>query len=580
MGSLKGVGPAAAEALNRMGIRKNLDLLFHLPVGVFDWGSDKLVKELQDGESATVNVKVVSHTEAEGRRPLTIHCVDEEGSPLDLIFFLNRPNYGSFYTQKKFYPGSVHRLQGKVTKAKYGDRNMCMSHPEAVKEGGGQGRKEGTVEPLYRLTSGLNANKLRDFIHQALRALPPSTSPTTKSARIAPSSSFPDWLDDSFREARGWPTFPEALRQVHNPTGVDGIHPSSKARERLAFDELLATQLPTALGRAQDKKNALAAAAAPATAAAVATAARAVSGDGHLTGPCIQQLPFQMTEGQKRTVSEIWGDMASHQGRMVRLLQGDVGSGKTMCALLAMLRAVEGGWQAALLSPTEILTFQHLKTLEELTKGLKVRVGGKEGGGEGREEEWRPLRIEILTSSAKKGKARKVLLEELRSGKIDILVGTHSLLSHEVVFDRLGVTVIDEEHRFGVKQREKLSTDTNVLYMSATPIPRTLLLTNYGDMEVSRLEEAPARDVKVTTTIFPLTSVGQIAERLKKKILENSGEKVFWVLPCIEDKEEEEGGAEGGEGLLVSFTDTRRWWSCWGRRGWGWCMGRWMRKVN
>ncbi|GAB5033391.1 atp-dependent dna helicase [Nannochloropsis oceanica] len=524
-----------------MGIRKNLDLLFHLPVGVFDWGSNKLVRELQDGESASVNVKVVGHTEAEGRRPLTIHCVDEEGSPLDLIFFLNRRNYGSFYTQKKFYPGSVHRLQGKVSRAKYGDKKMCMSHPEAVKEGGGQGRKEGTVEPLYRLTSGLNASKLRDFIQEALRAISPSDPPITKLARAASSSSFPDWLDDSFREAKGWPTFPEALRQVHNPTGVDGIDACNKARERLAFDELLATQLPTALKRAQDKKDALAAAAAPATAAAVATAARAVGGDGHLTNPCIQQLPFQMTEGQKRSVSEIWGDMASHQGRMVRLLQGDVGSGKTVCALLAMLRAVEGGWQAALLSPTEILAFQHLKTLGELTKGLKVRVGGKEGG----EEEWRPLRIEVLTSSAKKGKARKVLLEELASGKIDILVGTHSLLSHEVVFDKLGVTVIDEEHRFGVKQREKLSTDTNVIYMSATPIPRTLLLTNYGDMEVSRLEEAPARNVKVTTTIFPLTSVGQIAERLKKKVLDDSTEKVFWVLPCIEDKEEEGGGADG-----------------------------------
>jgi len=542
---LKGVGPAAAEALKRMGIQTKLDLLFHLPVGVFDWGADKLVRELQDGDTASVSVKIVSHTEAEGRRPLTIHCVDEEGTPLDLIFFLNRRNYGYFYT-KKFYPGSVHRLQGKVTQAKYGEKNLCMSHPEAVKEGGGEGGKEGTVvEPLYRLTSGLNANKLRDFIQEALRALPPSLPPpsSTKSTRFNPlSSSFPDWLEDSFREAKGWPTFPEALYQVHNPTRVDDIHASSKARERLAFDELLASQLPTALRRAQDKKGALAAAVDPATAAAVATAARAVSGDGHLTGPCIQQLPFQMTEGQKRTVSEIWGDMASNQGRMIRLLQGDVGSGKTVCALLAMLRAVEGGWQAALLSPTEILAFQHLKTLEELTKGLKVRVGGREGGKE------RPLRIEVLTSSAKKGKARKVLLEELGRGEIDILVGTHSLLSPEVVFDKLGLAVIDEEHRFGVKQREKLSNDTNVLYMSATPIPRTLLLTNYGDMEVSRLEEAPARDVKVTTTIFALTSVGQIAERLKKKILENSGEKVFWVLPCIEDKEEGGGGGRGWGG--------------------------------
>lgn len=598
--TIKGVGPAAAESLGRMGIHTVLDLLFHLPVGVFDWGQVKLVRDLQEGDTATVAVRVVGHTEPEGRRPLTIHCLDSEGSPLDLLFFLYKRDLRHFYL-RRFQEGSVHRLQGKVARAKYGDKSLCMSHPEAVKMDG-QRRDNVTVEPIYRLTQGLNANKLRDFLREALRTFQPAPAPASlvpPATAGHPQPLFSDWLKDSFREDKCWPTFHEALLRVHNPSCVEDVHSSSKARQRLAFDELLATQLPTALRRAVERKNAVTAASSALVSSLSSISSSlvcAVGGDGHLTGPLIQQLPFQMTAGQKRTVNEIWADMASKHGRMVRLLQGDVGTGKTLCALLGMLRAIEGGWQAAMLAPTEILAFQHKDTLQELSRGLKVQIrereaveetrgtsahtdGGSQsgsrpgddaqrlGGSEEGEGAWRPLRIEVLTSNSKRGKARKVLLEELRRGEIDILIGTHSLLSDEVVFRDLGLTVIDEEHRFGVRQREKLSNDTNVLYMSATPIPRTLLLTNYGDMEVSRLDEAPARDVQVTTSIFPLTSLVQIAERLRKKILENSGEKVFWVLPCIEEKrssdkdrteEGEEKRGEAGEECVKITSVTQR----------------------
>lgn len=538
--TIKGVGPSAAVALGRMGIHTVLDLLLHLPVGVFDWGQVKLVRELQEGDTVAVAVRVKGFTEGGGRRPLTIHCVDSEDSPLDLVFFLGKRDFRHFYL-KKFYEGSVHRLQGKVARAKYGSQTtFYMSHPEAVKVDE-QSKENVAIEPIYRLTNGLNANKLREFLKDALRNVP---------------ADFPDWLDEGFRESKGWPSFAAALHTVHHPASVEDLQATAKARERLAFDELLATQLPTAIRRAREREGALAGGEG---AGGSAPLVRAVGGDGHLTGPCMQQLPFQMTDGQKRTVSEIWADMASNQRRMVRLLQGDVGSGKTVCALLAMLRAVESGCQAAMLSPTEILAFQHKQTLEDLCQGLRVRPraaasGDVEGAGASTVSgEGRPVRIEVLTSSKGRGKARKQLLEELKQGEIDILVGTHALLSDDVVFGDLGLTVIDEEHRFGVKQREKLSNETNVLYMSATPIPRTLLLTNYGDMEVSRLEEAPVRDVRVTTTIFALTSVGQIAERLRNKVLENNGEKVFWVLPCIEDKrtvlaDGEEGGVVAGGG--------------------------------
>lgn len=261
------------------------------------------------------------------------------------------------------------------------------------------------------------------------------------------------------------------------------MEPTSPARARLAFDELLATQLPAALRRAKERRDAPE----PSEPAAV---------DDYLTRECEGRLPFAMTEAQRRAVQEVCGDVAASYWRgrrMVRLLQGDVGSGKTVCALLAMLRAVElGGGQAALLAPTEILAFQHQQTLQGMCEGLMVRVGGPEvpgaavaAGEEGWEGgETRPLRIEVLTSSKGRGKARRQLLEALGKGEIDIMVGTHALLGDDVLFNKLGLVVIDEEHRFGVKQRERLSNDTNVLYMSATPIPRTLLLASYGDMEV------------------------------------------------------------------------------------------------
>lgn len=251
------------------------------------------------------------------------------------------------------------------------------------------------------------------------------------------------------------------------------LEPTSPARARLAFDELLATQLPTALRRAKERAGA---------AGADGVVEEEVV-DGYLTSACESQLPFTMTAGQRQAVQEIWGDLATRRrgGRMVRLLQGDVGSGKTVCAVLAMLRAVELGGQAALLAPTEILAFQHQQTVEWMCAGLQVRVPN------GAEVTTRPLRVEVLTSSKGRGKARRLLLESLKAGEIDVLVGTHALLGDDVVFNRLGLVVIDEEHRFGVRQRERLSNETSVLYMSATPIPRTLLLSSYGDVEVRSL---------------------------------------------------------------------------------------------
>ncbi len=384
---------------------------------------------------------------------------------------------------------------------------------------------------------------------------------------LAATPEWADWLDhEGFLQEKGWPRFHEALLAAHSPgawfVGVGwmggcipsplddafppthpptthhhtqntrpptsqshpptpkrhppyqtpptatlaDLEPTSPARARLAFDELLATQLPAALRRARERRDS------PSPEAA-GQAAKAV--DDYLTRACAAQLPFAMTGAQGRAVGEIWGDMAASHvrgRRMVRLLQGDVGSGKTVCALLAMLRAVElggkeGGGQAALLAPTEILAFQHQQTLEGMCRGLMVRrpkptptpavpvvvegegepsaagVTAEEGEGE-MEMETRPLRIEVLTSSKGRGKARRLLLEALKAGEVDVLIGTHALLGDDVVFNDLGLVVIDEEHRFGVRQRERLSNETNVLYMSATPIPRTLLLASYRDMEV------------------------------------------------------------------------------------------------
>ncbi|MCP4997408.1 MAG: ATP-dependent DNA helicase RecG, partial [Hyphomicrobiales bacterium] len=342
------------------------------------------------------------------------------------------------------------------------------------------------VEPVYPLTSGVSLKMMLKAVRAALAVLP----------------QLPEWQDAQILEKRGWQPVSESLKQIHHPRDVVDIDPMSPNWQRLAYDELLAGQLALALVRSQMKKS----------------AGKARLANGQKAKAILDAISFDLTDSQKRSVDEILADMAEPE-RMLRLLQGDVGAGKTIVALLAMAASVESGSQAALMAPTEILARQHLATLTPLCQEADIEIA-------------------ILTGR-EKGKERTAIYERPASGEIDILIGTHALFQSGVEFRDLGLGIIDEQHRFGVHQRLALSSkggDTDILVMTATPIPRTLVLTFFGDMDVSKLTEKPAGRQKIQTNAISLERLGQVVERIKAAIF--AGQKVYWICPLVEESEE------------------------------------------
>jgi ATP-dependent DNA helicase RecG len=340
------------------------------------------------------------------------------------------------------------------------------------------------IDPVWRLTGGLWPRQVGRAMAQALERIP----------------AVPEWHDPALLRRERWPGFAEALREVHAPAAMPvGELVETPSRRRLAYDELLADQVATALVRGRVRMR----------------PGRALTGDGALRREALARFGHQPTRSQERAVAEIDADLASPR-RMLRLLQGDVGSGKTLVALMAMLRAVEAGAQAALMAPTEILVRQHWRTLGALA----------------------PVEVAALTGSVK-GKARKAVLAGLADGSIKLVVGTHSLFQKSVAFHDLGLAVIDEQHRFGVDQRLLLGgkgETTDVLVMTATPIPRTLLLTQWGEMEVSRLTGKPAGRQPIRTTLHALDTLDDVVEGVARKLAE--GAQIYWVCPLVEESEE------------------------------------------
>jgi ATP-dependent DNA helicase RecG len=342
------------------------------------------------------------------------------------------------------------------------------------------------VEPIYPTTEHLPARSLAKFVRQAVDRLPP----------------LAEWQDPAYRERQGWPDFATALRTAHAPRSEADLSLTAPSRMRLAYDEVLANQL--ALGLIRQNLR--------------ARPGRALSGDGRLRRAVIDALPFTLTPAQVEAGREIATDMAS-PSRMLRLLQGDVGSGKTVVALIALLNAVEAGAQGAFMAPTELLARQHAASLAILGKPAGVRLA--------------------LLTGRERGTARQNLLEALRGGEIDILLGTHALFSEDVEFRDLGLAVVDEQHRFGVHQRMQLQgkggKPADVLVMTATPIPRTLQLTAYGDMDVSRLTGKPPGRRPVETRALPVTRIDDVIEALRRAL--KKGARAYWVCPLVEESE-------------------------------------------
>ena len=475
--SLPGIGLKTAKAIEALAGPRLVDLLWHLPSGIVDRRLMPKLRDAPPGQTVTVTLTVDAHLPGATRRqPYRVQCSDGTGF-IDLIYFHAKPDW----LQKLLPVGSRRVVSGRVEL--FNDQ-LQMVHPDHV------GPPEAlstiaTVEPVYPLTAGLAPRVLHRAVAAAVDRAPYP----------------PEWQDRAWLARQDWSDWRQAVVAVHRPGDEADLSPTAPARARLAYDELLANQLALGLVRASQRRR----------------PGRALAGDGSLESRVRAALPFALTPTQEHALAEIVADMRA-PSRMLRLLQGDVGSGKTVVAFLAMLQAVEAGAQAAMLAPTEILARQHLETIAPLAAQADIAIAALTGRD--------------------KGKARAEILDGLADGRIRLAIGTHALLQDDVAFADLGMAVIDEQHRFGVHQRLGLSGKgraADLLVMTATPIPRTLQLTAYGDMDVSRLTGRPPGRRPVDTRALPLDRLDQVVAAVRRRIAE--GAKVYWVCPLLQESE-------------------------------------------
>ncbi|MCK8782862.1 ATP-dependent DNA helicase RecG [Roseomonas sp. NAR14] len=469
--SLPGIGPVLAGAIARAtGGRRVLDLLFHLPESIVDRRAAPPLAEARHDSVVTATVTVRSVEKPGGRRqPLRVLATDGTRE-IELVYFNSRPEW----LAHRFAPGAVRRISGKL---QLHAGRLSMPHPDYVEPPD----TIPPVDPVWPLTAGLTRRHLARAMRAALDRLP----------------TLPEWHGAALLRREGWPAFDAALRAIQAPEAP----PPAAARRRLAYDEILAGQLALALVRREGRRR----------------PGRALVGPGHLRQAALMAFGHAPTPSQTAALAEIDADLAAPH-RMVRLLQGDVGAGKTLVAVLAMLRAVEAGAQAALMAPTELLARQHLRTLWRLCEPAGVDVR--------------------LLAGSVKGTERRNVLRRLADGSLPLVVGTHALFQEAVEFRDLGLAVVDEQHRFGVDQRLELAgkgATADLLVMTATPIPRTLLLTQWGEMEVSRLAGKPAGRQPIRTTLHGLRQVPEVVAAIGRAI--GRGAQVYWVCPHVAENE-------------------------------------------
>lgn len=476
--ALKGVGPRQGKLIEKLAGGRLVDLCWHLPTGLIDRRFRPTVAAAPDGAVVTLTVTVDEHHPPSNRRlPYKVLCSDPTGT-VSLVFF----NAKEDYLHQILPLGGTRVVSGRV--GHYG-AEIQMPHPDHI-VAEEKAAELPEVEATYPLTTGLTAKPL----HRAIRGA------------LAQAPDLVEWQDPAWLAREQWQPWRATLLATHEPDSQAALEPDHPTRRRLAYDELLANQLALAMIRAAARK----------------LKGRAIAGDGGLRQALATALPYQLTEGQEQVLGEIQADMAQPL-RMLRLLQGDVGSGKTVVALMAMLGAVETGAQAAFMVPTEILARQHFDTLVALCRDM-------------------PIKIQVLTGRSK-GRPRQAILGDLADGTINILIGTHALFTEDVIFRDLALTVIDEQHRFGVHQRLNLGdkgVGADVLVMTATPIPRTLSLTVYGDMDISLLHGKPPGRQPVATRAMPHSRLDEVVAGLQRAI--NNGARAFWVCPLVEENEQ------------------------------------------
>jgi ATP-dependent DNA helicase RecG len=483
--SLAGVGPKQDKLfrylLSRDETPRIVDLLLHLPASVIDRRARPKVRDAVPGTVVTLEVTVDRHRPTPPRNPRAPHLVyasDDTGDVV-LTYFRSPPGY----VEKLLPVGAKRYVSGTVQMY---DGMLQITHPDRVVDEAGFAKLSG-IDPVYPLTEGLALGSLRRAVAQALQKLP----------------ALPEWISPEVIRRCKFPPIAQALQRVHVPVELTDILPDGPYWSRLAFDELLAGQLALALVRAQLRRP----------------AGDRHAGDGHLRKKIIDALPYALTASQRQASAAISEDLRQPV-RMLRLLQGDVGSGKTVVALLAAAAVAEAGKQAALMAPTEILARQHIKTIAPLAE----RAG---------------LGVAILTGR-EKGKERREILARLEAGEIDLLVGTHALIQDDVAFKALALAVVDEQHRFGVRERLALTAKgeaVDVLVLSATPIPRTLVLTYFGDMDVSELREKPAGRQPIDTRTVPSSRIDEVIDAVGRAL--DAGKLVYWICPLVEESDAE-----------------------------------------
>lgn len=474
--SLKGVGDKYGKLIKKLCGEKVIDILFHLPVNIIDRTYAPLLKDAEEGRIWSGVVTITEHQPPVSRKhPYRIYCTDGTAE-IVLIFF---KVYDSL---TKSYPvGEKRAISGRL---EYFNGVWQMSHPD-YNVAADKLAQIACLEPVYPLTAGVGNKMLCRLKEEALSRLP----------------KLPEWQQPQSMSDLEYVPFNEALRRVHNPENAADLLPTSAVRRRLAYDEILSNQLALAFIRQKLRRQ----------------QGRGFVGTGKLYQKVVASLPFELTLAQERVLTEIAADQKRPE-KMLRLVQGDVGSGKTAVAMLSMLKVIEEGAQAALMAPTEILAKQHYETICELCQNAGIAVG-------------------LLTGKLKP-KEKKEIRAKLAAGEIDILIGTHALFTEQVVFRDLGYVVIDEQHRFGVNQRLQLSAKGNLcdmLVMTATPIPRSLLLTAYGDMDYSRIDELPKGRKPSQTVVMCVNKMPDVIKALSRKVSE--GVRAYWVCPLVDESE-------------------------------------------
>jgi ATP-dependent DNA helicase RecG len=482
LSALPGIGPKLEKVFHRLiggEPARLVDLLFHMPSGYVDRRNRPKLSAVTPDTVVTVAVTVDRHRPPPPNRPRAPYNIDtsDETNTLTITYFNARRDY----LEKLLPEGELRYVSGTATLY---DGHLQMLHPDRVVDAAGLAKLP-LIDPVYPLTEGLHPNQLRKALELALARVP----------------DLPEWQDGEWLKRNGFPSFAEALRGIHRPATPAHLEPQSASWSRLAYDELLAGQLALALLRGHMRKR----------------AGRGSAAEGLLRARIVAALPYSLTPSQHRAVADIIADLAQ-PNRMLRLLHGDVGSGKTVVALLAAATVIEAGRQAAFMAPTEILARQHYATIAPLAAAAGIRVA-------------------ILTGR-ERGRERPEILSALATGEIDLIVGTHALFQDDVAFHDLALAVVDEQHRFGVHQRLALARKgeaVDLLVLTATPIPRTLVLTYFGDMDVSELREKPAGRQKIDTRALPLERLAEVIEAVRRAL--DDGRRVYWVCPLVEESE-------------------------------------------